>query len=90
MDIDKEVFNKAAAYIEEKGWVQGRGKTQDGVCCAFAIGHFAGDHDMTKYFTHFKKVNNLAGEGNFGIGVWNDRPERTKEEVLAALRKAAE
>jgi hypothetical protein len=36
----------------------------------------------------FRQANNLNGWG--GISVWNDAPERTQAEVLAAFDKAIE
>ena len=74
---------KAADFIEEYGWCQGRVEESDGrVCMLGAISYVTDGHWNSPY----KKIASLLGVPG---SVWNDRPERTAEEVTAFLRHAA-
>lgn len=72
-------------------------------CTALAIGDFApdsvryGDGTSRSYHNFFQECGDRLGlppsldpDRQFGrIVEWNDAPERTKDEVVAALREAA-
>ena len=100
-----EVLEDAAEYIEEYGWAQVTqastwtpGKE---ACVLAAINAAEGrnpelmynltraGHAFAKYIPTVKSV--FYDESNEErIWRWNDVPERTRDEVLTALRKAAE
>jgi hypothetical protein len=86
----------AAADLLEKGWAQGHdAETSDGesvelrsvratcFCAAAAIERKCGD----SYYAGLKLLEQVVGGG---VVTWNDAPERTQAEVVAAVRKAAE
>jgi len=92
---------KAAEIVEER-WCQGRlGHTGMNVCALGAIGEVTCGHASRWEFsdTGIKAAGALAkvvyGEdsplSSHGVYIptWNDCPGRTKEEVAAAMRKAA-
>jgi hypothetical protein len=95
-----DVLVRAADLLEEHGWVQGRiGALGEGFCAVGATEQAARDLGVPSstnavvgltYFvgTPFDaEVENLAMR--FLNGAWNDRPGRTKAEVVARLRDAA-
>ncbi|PTQ64480.1 hypothetical protein C8J45_103330 [Sphingomonas sp. PP-CE-3G-477] len=100
-----DVLERAADLIEPDGaWVKGElGYDADGnripdrevihsavcFCVAGAIWRAADvGADDTIVWDAFKSLGRSA---NFrtGVGPWNDKPERTQPEVVAALRRAA-
>ena len=84
-----ECLRRAAEIIEERGWWQGiNGIGPKGqVCVLRAINVSAGDRPKT----FVKSIIRLETWLNrLGIAKWNDHPDRTKDEVLKALREAAE
>lgn len=87
----KDVLLAAADLIEERGLAKGQDAT-DGegtpapTCAGLAIGETALHRD-----TFFSVMDHLrAYLGVRSITAWNDAPERTQAEVVAALRGAAE
>lgn len=87
-----DVLLDAAAYIEEYGWFQlGSYRCYDGpepACAMVAIAfvtddYRADDHVGSKALCHLETV--IGGS----VPRWNDAPGRTKQEVVAAFRKAA-
>lgn len=100
-----DVLCEAREILVEKGWTQGccardaRGKNCDigskaAVCyCAVgAISHVSDYSEPTRPFKQaciaLRRVINI--KQGMSIGSWNDAPERTKEEVIAAFDKAIE
>jgi hypothetical protein len=79
---------KARAAIERYGWVRGKfGDKSCGFCAAGAIGCVAPTYteqwrDLMNVLMLFERL-----DGNWTAG-WNDAPERTREEVLAAFTSA--
>lgn len=66
--------DEAADLIEQYGWIQGSfGDHQHGFCLLRAI--------------EPGSVDALYRELPMGLIVWNDEPGRTKEQVLAFLRR---
>jgi hypothetical protein len=94
--VDKvgQVLLKAADYIEKHGWCQKEAFSPDGRACmlggiyAACGGEFreAGLIDTPpNYDKAVERIVKFAPE----LGGWNDQPHRTKNEVVAVLRKAA-
>lgn len=80
----------AAEYIRIHGWCQGRPSDSMGRVCVMGALH------ATKLFgmhTYAEAANRLAWHlrfPNYGyVAGWNDNPDRTKEEVIAAMEAAA-
>lgn len=88
----KDILNGAADVLDEKGWCQGRYQNDKGEYCpAGAMIHYA---DSLLELEGVKGVDIamriLHDEVNNYVTSWNDKPERTKEEVISALRSAAQ
>lgn len=87
-----DTLRAGKANIEARGWCQGDGKVFDplrryGFCVGSSLGPVTFDNpEMTKVCDMFKIANGISLLS--GLGDWNDAPERTKEEVLAAFDKA--
>lgn len=80
----------AADYIKEYGWCQGcLTNGQGNVCALGAISHcgFSGRPGATVAYSVAAQALHRYLKQN--IAAWNDNPERTKEEVIEALRNAA-
>lgn len=88
-----EVLRKAADVIREQGHCKGVYSTEDGRVCVYgaintAAGHwpvFEGDDYVVD-----TACRTLMRHLDYDVVYWNDAPERTAEEVIAALEKAAE
>lgn len=87
----QETLKAAAEYISEHGWTQGEMSARDGsVCAAGAIaavsgydnGRSAARGAFSGYLYHT--------EGWSSIADWNDQPDRTAEDVILTLKRAAE
>ena len=89
----REVLLKAADIIEEKGWYQGNMIGPKGELCMLGALNVASDYSL-EYFNVRTVVRDhlhiSVKDKSFSLSNWNDAPERTKEEVIAALRGAAE
>jgi hypothetical protein len=84
-----EILRAGKARIEQLGWCQGDEKAifsgnKHGCCTGTAL-QPAGDAalDAIKFLA---KANGIDMRG--GIGIWNDAPERTVDDVLAAYDNA--
>lgn len=95
--LPSEVFDKAVALIEERGWCQGIMRDEGGELCAdgalwFAALEFAPgapDYDAVRMASW--NLLQLRTEMQFGgLVEYNDHPGRTKDEVLEMLRWMAE
>jgi hypothetical protein len=81
------ILREAAAAILKYGWIQGGfGGPREGFCVIGAINFVRAslaEHDlaMRAFREHL---------GILVIGSWNDRPERTKEQVIEKLLSAAD
>jgi hypothetical protein len=84
----QETLKAAAEYISEHGWTQGMMREKDGSVCAagalLAVSGYesAGREAFTGYLYHTGGWVNVAD--------WNDQPDRTAEEVILTLKRAAE
>ena len=90
-----EILRAGKANIEKRGWCQGDEKAvfggDDRPCCmATAISmQFDMDDIQTKGWPAVEALKIAAGAPlTHGIANWNDAPERTLAEVLAAYDKA--
>jgi len=91
-----DVLDGAADVIERDGWHQGHYYIPgEGVCAIGAFAQATGLRHPDIEDRGFGPRRALAGHLGFDpdyagpIIRWNDAPERTKQEVLDALRKAA-
>lgn len=85
------ILMKAADLIEKHGHVKGHpGSEELGYCAIGAIcaADFSFD-GMISIPNMFSRIDLLAKVVSSLVPRWNDAPERTKEEVIAALRLAA-
>ncbi len=85
-----EVYDDAALIIEQDGWTQGTARDEQGCVCmygAIQLAYQNGPHWVT--VRHFLAIH-LGVGGVPGLIDWNDKPGRTKAEVIQALRDAAE
>jgi hypothetical protein len=97
----KEVLNAAANRIEKLGWCQGSyGVSSEGKPCRTRRMGFETDVVQTDLLGAIRFIDNrepgdeakslvqtLLSKEN--LADWNDDPKRTKEQVIALLRKAA-
>lgn len=92
-----DILRAGKANIESKGWCQGDERAladghPHGCCVATSVTDVTGINNHTTYnagmdaMMLFKRANGINPD--LCIGTWNDAPERTKEEVLAAFDKA--
>lgn len=83
-----EILRAGKARLLERGWCQGDEKAifgdgKFGYCAATAMEGRADDTDFT-CGEFLRQANHISGS----LGDWNDAPERTLEDVLAAYDKA--
>ena len=88
MSEGQQTLLDAADLIEKKGWIQGANWRPGRGFCVFGAIDRVAKNDGPAFNDAVKRVYSLI-EGH-GIAKWNDEPGRTKEEVLAMLRRAAE
>jgi hypothetical protein len=99
-----EVLRKAADLIEQRGWAQRRFEDANGRLCIHGAIHLVvsrlavrndWDRDSLSTAAWHQFLEYILAEGvepdlvRLGFMRWNDSPERTKEEVVRALREAA-
>lgn len=94
-----DLAREARARIAE-GWVQGQLETADGRCCAWGALECAYDDALEPGLIDFTVLEDAYSKcigtlrqrviGGQQIPVWNDAPERTQAEVLAAFDKMIE
>ena len=99
--LNSEMYNKAADMVES-GWIQGEMAKNEEGCFVHPL---AGDakswclsgalrvvswtvKDHNQYALTFLKLIKNLGLSEHAT-TWNDRPRRTKEQVVALLRSAA-
>src|ERR1700734_325160 len=87
------ILARAAEVIKRDGWCQGTYHNEKGNHCAIGAmlqamkelgGAFTTPVNRVRARIHFCSVNSIVC-----VPVWNDKLERTKEEVIAALEVAA-
>lgn len=96
----KKALQDAADLLEEGGWIQGCFHQPEGCCMIGALRLTMGGRrhltipgyveapDDDDYFKVLKIL--MDSMNNVTLAHWNDAPKRKKEEVIAALRKAAD
>jgi hypothetical protein len=89
---DAAVFLRAIEVLEECGWHKGRvldgGKGRDGsVCIALAVMRAVDPNAIRVISRYFDAVR--AATGAADIVAWQCAPERTYEDVILALKRAA-
>lgn len=79
---------RAADYLREYGWCQGMmfvGKK----CCAIGAcwkgTEYFGETEDQHFSRDYHLFQAIAEQTGSGVARWNDRPGRTKEEVLAVF-----
>jgi len=93
-DVVATVLRDAARLIERTGWWDGRTYTNGSgtQCVMTAISHVASSRHQGVYTDAMRCVTReleLEPENYSGIIYWNDAPERTVEDVLLVLKRAA-
>lgn len=90
------VLSKAADLIEEKGWIKGAYKAENGYCALGAmqdaIGQLkgVGEASMTPACDILIKELNISTKTRWSfIPSWNDHKSRRKSHVVNALRRAS-
>lgn len=80
-----EILDRAANLLDRDGWIQGHLCGHDGEHCALG-----GILDVTTnddpYAQAVDAVERVLGGA---LDVWNDAPERTKDEVTSTMRSVA-
>ncbi|MFZ3592248.1 DUF6197 family protein [Streptomyces sp. BH104] len=95
-----DVLDKAVAYLDQYGWLQGDFAQSDKECPACAVGAInaamfgtphplAIDGTWTETDEVAEVVVEQSGIEGFDLAAWNDIEGRTKEEVTEALRSTA-
>jgi hypothetical protein len=85
----RELAAMAAQYLAENGWIQNSYGEHDGPRCMMgALYSCADQYDVfavDDVFCDLTKVTNTPA-----LTRWNDKPERTKEEVIGLLQDYAD
>lgn len=94
-----DTLRAAVELLEIYGWCQGSlGNTSIGFCAVGAINAASrglAHSPLDKQQRHGKACERLFSAINghthrYGVASWNDDPDRTKDEVLEAFRRAIE
>lgn len=93
-----QLLEEALALISGYGWVQGAGYRKDeGFCITGALRHAAfgaGYWDcipietVVNTVSYYAACTRLLAYVEDNIIIWNDKPERTVEDVILAFKKA--
>ena len=86
LPVERQALLDAADYIEEHGWCQYEPANRKGAVCAVGALMAVSSSPSIK-LDAIELVKLVIGQWH--IPNWNDAPERTKEEVVSALRAAA-
>lgn len=81
----QKVLMDAADVIEKRGWCKGRLESADGAVCTMGalIKAVSGAVLGGAYRTASSRFEAYIGTKH--VGMWNDNPSRTKEQVVFAL-----
>jgi hypothetical protein len=78
----QDTLDRTADLIEETGWIQDQfGSENLGYCLAGALRRVA---PASEYYDARDEIHKRIGTEH--VTIWNDAPERTKEDVIAMLR----
>ncbi len=86
----REVLDRAAGVLEERGWCQHSFFHRDGRVCAVGALAVACEQIHAPRSVRGDAIYVLAALTHCDPTVWNDTGGRTKEEVVGLLREAAE
>lgn len=91
----QDVLREAARILMRDGWTQGEVGTPGGTKCAVgaikaACGVHLYDWSDTAVAAADLLQNWVDPRGSYRVADWNDAPERTAEDVILALKRAAE
>lgn len=83
-----ETLRAGKARIERGPWGKGKGASppRGDACCVVTAIAGPSHHYHSDVIELFERANGI--DSAIGVIAWNDAPERTKEEVLAAFDKA--
>ncbi len=91
------ILRRAADVLDDARWIQGMPTDRAGGYCLLgaislvAYGRMCSFGPKSNARRAVEAVSRYIGEPpDFRIWVWNDEPGRTKQEVIATLRAAAE
>lgn len=87
MSEEQEILNDAADILERDGWCQGEFHSAEGAHCALgAISEAYMSFDYRREL--YGATKSLLAEriGTPWIATWNDHGDRTKEQVVKAMR----
>jgi hypothetical protein len=85
----RELREQAAAYLLTHGWTQGQLRDGMGRCCAIGVVYRVAGPDreaLAAQVLHDLHVELRAKHGSSSLAFWNDRFDRTVEQVVALLR----
>jgi hypothetical protein len=87
----RDVLNRAAALIVKRGLAKDTYRDNHGCLCMFGAIAVAAKKRLGYAHQGSHPIHQLLVKvtGYGSPGLWNDEPERTKAEVVAALREAA-
>jgi hypothetical protein len=85
----RKILLDAANLLEEKGWVRGEYRSIKGFCAEGAMMHVAVGTTLYDDL-NLARVTLAHHLGALNIPLWNDHPQRTKAQVIASLRAAAQ
>ena len=93
MKSDSQICRDAAQIIRERGHAKGELKTNDGrLCLIGALYEVLGEQEerppVLVTWPPYLAVRRVLADR--WVSLWNDAPERTPEEVIAALETAAD
>lgn len=78
----------AAEYIRKHGWCQGQPSDSLGRVCAMGALYVTTLVETTPAEAATRLAWHLGFSTNSYVAGWNDNPDRTKEEVIAAMEAA--
>jgi hypothetical protein len=99
-----DILDEAANVIEERGWAHATMETREGAVCLWRALNVATKEEErcpVAYSALMEVAKYLLAEGYFSNSLsnnggiealpvlWNDRPGRTKSDVVVALQKTA-
>lgn len=79
---ERTALLRAADYIDEHGWCQHQAQDGESACLLEALDRVGPRQFPSAYNSLWEHLGGSPSE-------WNDRPWRTKKQVLATLRAAA-
>jgi hypothetical protein len=86
-----EILTRAADLIDERGHCKGRNEDSDGRLCVYGAMREASDAFVDAEYAFGLAAARFSQHIGYDlVALWNDDELRTEEEVLDALRGAAE